>query len=230
MSVITRVTRSSLPRLRSAPTNPYSTTFSGKRVDLVHPDPEDVDFGDVAHHLAHICRYGGAAKLTYSVAQHCVAGLKHCSLAAKPFFLVHDGHEYVSQDDTSPKKRALPLVMADALADKFPLADLVKFKLAVETAFDQFELRHMRAVHIAAGLEWPVSDAIEREVKHIDRRMLLTEWRELMEGPLPDEYRWPGVEPFPEGIGMPWPFERAREEYLNQCRRLLPCFGNQVAA
>ena len=71
--------------------------------------------------------------------------------------------------------------MADALADKFPLADLVKFKLAVETAFDQFELRHMRAVHIAAGLEWPVSDAIEREVKHIDRRMLLTEWRELMD-------------------------------------------------
>lgn len=208
--------------------NPFFTTVSGIEVDLVRPHPGDVEFNDVAHHLSLITRYGGACRRFYSVAEHLLNGMAGCTPELLPYWLLHDAHEYVSQDDTTPKKRALPLVMADALGGQFPLADIEKFTLAIETAFDQFELRHMGAVHFAAGLQFPVPPEIERAVKRIDRKMLLTEWQHIMPGAVPEQYRvldGEPLEPFPIVTLAPISQELATRRLRGIFRACLPKFA-----
>jgi hypothetical protein len=169
--------------------NPFFTTVSGIEVDLVHPRVEDVALRDVAHHLSMNCRYGCACRYLYTVAEHLIRGLHLCDdSTVRRYWLAHDMHEYVHQDDTTPKKKALPIVMAEMLGEQFPLADVEKFQVATSEAHEEFERRHMRAVHLACGLEWPVPEAIARAVKRIDRKMLLEEWANLMPGSVPDEY------------------------------------------
>ncbi|WP_230368851.1 hypothetical protein [Paludibacterium denitrificans] len=47
-------------------------TVSGRYVDLLHPVVSDIDITDIAHHLSHLCRFGGACREFYSVADHSV--------------------------------------------------------------------------------------------------------------------------------------------------------------
>jgi 5'-deoxynucleotidase YfbR-like HD superfamily hydrolase len=206
---------------------PYFTTVSGREIDLVNPSPADVSFEDIAHHLAHNCRFGGAVRETYTVAQHCVLGARLCSQVAKPYFIAHDAHEAFAGDDTTPKKRAFPLVIHEMLGGRAEADQLVMFKMMVRNAFDEFEKRHMKAVHEAAGLAWPVPRDIEREVKFVDRVMLLTEWRALMPGDVPEAYRTldgEAIEPRDMTI-IPWRFDQAKSEFFGACVSYLPCFA-----
>lgn len=47
-------------------------TFIGRFVDTREPDPATIHLEDIAHALAHTCRYGGHCKRFYSVAEHSV--------------------------------------------------------------------------------------------------------------------------------------------------------------
>lgn len=175
----------------NAPRNPYFTTCSGREIDLVNPSPADICFEDLAHHLSHLTRYGGACAISYTVAQHLVLGADLCTAQAKPYWLVHDAHEAFGGDDTTPKKRAFPLVIHEMLGgDKVQPSEITFFKSLVRKAFDEFEQRCMKAVHEAAGLAWPVPAEIDAEVKRIDRVMLLSEWKAIMPGEPPAQYRF----------------------------------------
>lgn len=79
------------------------TTFTGKRVNPLDLRLEDIEFRDVAHHLACINRFCGAASVPITVAQHCVFVSKivteiyrheHCGLQG----LFHDASEYLLGD------------------------------------------------------------------------------------------------------------------------------------
>lgn len=48
------------------------TTYTGKRFDVMDPDPELIDIRDVAHSLSLQCRGNGHVETFYSVAQHCI--------------------------------------------------------------------------------------------------------------------------------------------------------------
>ena len=217
----------------NAARNPYFTTVSGREIDLVNPSPADIAFEDLAHHLAHNTRFGGACAVTYTVAQHLVLGADLCSAAAKPYFLAHDAHEGFAGDDTTPKKRAFPIVIHEMLGgDRAQPTEVTFFKQLVRKAFDEFETRCMRAVHLAAGLEWPVPPIIEAEVKHVDRVMLLTEWKALMPGKVPEPYRFlNGEEIKPKStrevpIGQ-WTFENAKRLFLIACVDHLPIYAHR---
>jgi hypothetical protein len=207
------------------------TSVSGRQIDLAYPDRAKVDFADAAHHLAQLVRYGGAVNPPgYTVAQHLKFGTELCSKEAQPYFNVHDAHEYFFQDETTPKKNARPVVLAEELQDLFPLATIEKILERMRAADRRMENLAADAVHRAAGLQWPVPPRIHAEVEHFDRVMLLTEWREFMPGDPPEEYRTlhgERVEPLKRRIGMPWKFMQARDEYLAQCKRLLPVFKDQ---
>lgn len=45
-------------------------TYTGRMVDPLDLQPDDVCIEDIAYHLAAICRYTGACARTYSVAEH----------------------------------------------------------------------------------------------------------------------------------------------------------------
>ena len=106
---------------------------SGTVFDLVTPVAEQVNLMDIAHHLAHICRFGGGTPSFYSVAEHSIQVLKYVErktlnpnirLAA----LLHDAHEAYVGDIVTPVKEMLGhryIALRDALdeviATKFGL-------------------------------------------------------------------------------------------------------------
>ncbi len=51
---------------------PYLQTVSGRWVNPLDPDPDQLDIGDIARALANQPRFGGHCRVFYSVAQHSV--------------------------------------------------------------------------------------------------------------------------------------------------------------
>lgn len=123
---------------------------------LENPRVEDVHIHDIAHALAHQCRFTGHTRSFYSVAEHSV----RCADLVDPDFaldaLLHDAAEAYLGDVSSPLKRVLG------------------------EAWREVEDRVARTVAEAFGLLWP----IPRCVHHVDQVMLVTEVRDLLGHPV----------------------------------------------
>ncbi len=79
---------------------------SGRYFDFVNLSANVVTIEDIAHALAHICRFCGHTRQFYSVAQHSVLASYHCE---QPYAaLMHDAAEALLGDVSSPLKRLLP--------------------------------------------------------------------------------------------------------------------------
>ena len=115
----------------------WQRMLSGRRLDLLNPDPKDIEIEDIAHGLARVARWNGqtVGPHAFSVAQHSVVveqiaghlqpGLEsRWRLAA----LLHDAAEYVIGDLISP------------------------FKAAIGVDYKAFENNLMSAVHYRFGL------------------------------------------------------------------------------
>ncbi len=76
----------------------WMTTFTGKKFYPLDPVIDDICIEDIAHHLAMECRYCGACRFHYSVAQHCVLGAELANSEDKLAFLLHDGAEAYFKD------------------------------------------------------------------------------------------------------------------------------------
>jgi hypothetical protein len=80
---------------------------SGKLFDFSNPENSDISVEDIAHGLAHTCRYAGQCDGFYSVAEHSVLVSQiavHSNMAA----LFHDSAEAFIGDLPGPLKRLLP--------------------------------------------------------------------------------------------------------------------------
>jgi hypothetical protein len=79
-----------------------SETISGRAVDLLTPDWRDVDVDDMAHSMGQIRRWCGQSKFPIRLGGHSllVASLAPPKLRLPA--LLHDGHEYVFDDLSSP--------------------------------------------------------------------------------------------------------------------------------
>lgn len=194
------------------------TCADGRNFDLLNPRAEDVSFAVICEHLAKANRYCGAtAGLTYSVAQHSVlcaqaalAATGNRELAA--YLLCHDMHEAYLGDDTTPKKRALTAIMgnfgvlASAIADSFAMLT------------DRIDA----AIHERAGLAWPPSPEMQAAIKHWDRVLLATEWRDLMVWEPPYDF---GHAPLPDLVIPHLDWQDAATEMAALCASLLPKGG-----
>jgi len=82
----------------------WITTYTGNRFCFTDPKPEQVHIEDIAHHLSLICRFTGAVKSFYSVADHSirVAGIVPDEL--KLSALLHDAAEAYTGDISRPVK------------------------------------------------------------------------------------------------------------------------------
>jgi hypothetical protein len=140
-------------------------TASGRKVHPAAIRAADIAIEDIAHHLAMLCRFTGACRRFYSVAEHSLlvadilaaeaphdARLQLCGL-------LHDAPEYLLGDFATPLKDQLP-------------------------AYRVIERGAWSAVAQAFGLPDPQPAA----VKHADLVALALERRELMPAH-PDE--WP---------------------------------------
>ncbi len=105
---------------------PTITLASGRIFDFLDPHGSDFGIDDVAHALAHVCRYAGQCSGFYSVAEHSL----HVSATATDYqyeALLHDAAEAFLGDVTRPLKQLLPdyrrieSTVEDAVAERFGL-------------------------------------------------------------------------------------------------------------
>ncbi|OYV76723.1 MAG: hypothetical protein B7Z66_07280 [Chromatiales bacterium 21-64-14] len=85
-------------------------TLSGRRVNLVAPDPQSINLIDIAVALSRIRRYSGHTREPYSVAAHSVWTARlceraDCDSATILHALLHDAHEAYIGDIPTPVKR-----------------------------------------------------------------------------------------------------------------------------
>ena len=131
--------------------------LSGRRLDLLDPEPADIEIEDIAHGLARVARWNGQTQgeHAFSVAQHSLlveeiaARLMTATAAAPPkawrlAALLHDAPEYVVGDLISP------------------------FKAAIGYDYKAFELRLLSAVHRRFGLPERLPDAAAAMIKRAD--------------------------------------------------------------
>ena len=85
-------------------------TAHGGAFDLHYAAPAAVTLGDIAHHLAQVNRFTGAARRPYSVAEHSLLvceiceRLMHMDAHGLMAALMHDAHEAYTNDVSTPAK------------------------------------------------------------------------------------------------------------------------------
>ena len=135
------------------PVRAWQRMLSGRRLDLLNPDPADIEIDDIAHGLARVARWNGqtVGSHAFSVAQHALiveliaregrdGWERRWQLAA----LLHDAAEYVVGDLISP------------------------FKTAIGLDYKAFENRLMHAVHERFGLPKELPVEVAAHIKRAD--------------------------------------------------------------
>lgn len=170
--------------------NPWVQTASGKKIDLIEPDPKQITLHDIAVQLARTARYSGATLRFYSVAEHSVLVSEHLEaeghdLETQMHGLLHDAHEAFIGDMTTPVQLALG-------AD-FKLK-LAKLKIRLDGAIATALAPHLLPPDVAA------IHAADMAVLMAERRDLLAEppasWGPRLESVSPSVHVRPqGVAP-----------------------------------
>jgi len=128
----------------------YIETFTGKKFYPLWPIQEGIDIVDIAHALSNVCRYTGHCHYFYSVAEHCVRMSGVVPHEFKMEALLHDASEAYLADIAGPIKPFLP--------------DYLKAE---------------RRLEVAIRRKFGLPDEMSPEVKEADRRILVTEARDL---------------------------------------------------
>jgi len=203
------------PGSAAAKPRALALTASGRMVDLLDLQPEDIEWPAIARQLARIPRFLGATREPYSVSQHSVHVSQRAtevSFRSKDwtstvglYALLHDAAEAFYGDITRPCRNALEAIATRECMDA-GAGDAVVIALS---ALDQ---RIAEAIYRRAGLRGKMLHAIATVVHTADDRMLATELRDLMPaGAAQHEHL---AEPYPEPITEVWPAERAEREFL----------------
>lgn len=137
-------------------------TVSGRYIDVLAPWAGDIQLGDIAHHLANLCRFSGAVREFYSVAQHSVMVASILPPALRLAGLLHDASEAYLGDVISPIKRHIPsyqymeeLVMA-AVEQRFTLDLTTQDRAVIKRADLVLLATERRDLMPADKTEWPI--------------------------------------------------------------------------
>ena len=136
------------------PSRAWQRMLSGRRLDLLNPDPADIEIEDIAHGLARVARWNGQ---TLGPHAFCVA--QHALIV-----------EAIA-DDTAPDRDdrwRLAALLHDAA--EYVIGDLISpFKTAIGLDYKAFEARLMDAIHVRFGLPAVLPSDESLLIKQADR-------------------------------------------------------------
>jgi uncharacterized protein len=152
----------------------WMQTARGQQFWPLDPRPEEVFVEDIAHHLANQCRYAGACKDFYSVAQHSVIVSKNVPEKDALWGLLHDASEAYLTDMIRP----------------------IKNYSALGQEYKKIEAKVMVAICDRFGLSYEEPESVAIVDKY---RIIGAEKRDVM-GVSPAEWKESGYEPLSEMI------------------------------
>lgn len=164
-------------------------TFSGRMVDPLNLTAEDVCIEDIAHHLANQCRFSGAVKKFYSVADHSLICSRIVPSELALDALLHDAAEAYLQDMARPLKHDPRFGQAYRGAEK----------------------RAEKVISEVFGTQCPIPD----EVYVADNITLVTEARDLMHGIDNWSESYKEIKPL-DTVIIPLTPARAEEKFLKR--------------
>lgn len=196
-----------------APPRAWQRMLSGRRLDLLAPDPADIEIDDIAHGLARVARWNGqtTGDHAFSVAQHCclveeIAAelLPNATCEIRLTALLHDAPEYVIGDLISP------------------------FKAAIGLDYKAFELQLLAAIHRRFGLGQDVARDTADLIKRADRIAAYYEATRLAGFSVEESLDFFGRPPAMRSeltrsleLLVSWPTNRAESQYLQRFRELV---------
>lgn len=92
-------------------------TVSGRVIDFLYPDPEQINLDDIARGLSRQARYSGQTIRPYTVAQHSLLVASLVAPEHRLYALLHDAPEAYLGDIPSPAKDAMDNLAAPALLE-----------------------------------------------------------------------------------------------------------------
>jgi 5'-deoxynucleotidase YfbR-like HD superfamily hydrolase len=129
-------------------------TYTGRIIEPLDPNPEDIDLGDIAHALSNQCRFTGHTNSFYSVAQHSVLVSHYCDPSDAKWGLLHDASEAYLSDIARPLKR--------------------------DEVFGKVYKRYEGGIQEAVGRRFKLNAEMPQSVKEADDLLLRWEMRDLM--------------------------------------------------
>lgn len=114
-------------------------TFTGRYINPLDPDPDQIVAADIAHALSNICRYTGHTRDFYSVAQHSVMVAKMVPEEDRLAALLHDASEAYLADVARP----------------------VKYQDGFREVYKEAEERLMKAIAAKFGFSYPLPQSVE---------------------------------------------------------------------
>lgn len=143
----------------------WMLTYTGKKFDFMDYKDKDIDIVDIAHHLSRLCRFNGAVKGFYTVAEHSAIManeiMANGDKGLAKYALLHDAPEAYMGDMVRGLKNFL--------------GEVSGYKIA--------ERRLQRTIYAKFGLEVPVSFTASRELRHWDNAMLVSEAEKMLDNP-----------------------------------------------
>lgn len=171
----------------------WMQTWSGSPFDFNTDNPLQINIEDIAAHLSKICRFNGACKDFYSVAQHCCLVSEELLLyepKIQLFGLLHDAAEAYIGDIIRPLKNE---------------------------SLCAFENKILERIFVALNLSFKEYIAVRHVIKDADNVMLWTEKFQLM---APSKREWECEYEKSSIIINPWAWHKSQTLYLRRYRKL----------
>lgn len=160
-------------------------TYSGIEFDLFRPSSDKILIEDIAHHLSLLCRFTGACREFYSVAEHSIMVSSVLPAEYRLEGLLHDATEAYIGDMSSPVKNLSSMSGFRTLESEIRCPISIKFDLQIN---------------------------VPLAVRDADFRMLETERLQLMR-PAPASWFVEAPEPYSVLLSC-WSPEEAERKYL----------------
>lgn len=200
--------------LASGKPRAWQRMLSGRRLDLLDPNPADVEISDIAHGLARVARWNGqtVGEHAFSVAQHALLVEAIASTA----------HWADARPSKALKSQQLAALLHDAA--EYVVGDLISpFKAALGVDYKQFENRLLRAIHARFLLPAELEEETAQAIKQADQTAAYFEATLLAGFEKEEALRYFGNPDMPgldadqlQALLVPWSTAQAQKQFLDR--------------